>query len=113
MRNLLGIGSSMLLVGCMSYIEVEPPRPPETVASCDAATGIWICGDHDAADGRYCCNLTTTDFGQKCRDSVQCQGECIAEGSRDRVGSCSALVAQLGCFYRLNGATNGKRICVD
>ncbi len=82
---------------------------PTTQAQCTAANGFWKehCGIL-----QDCCNFKTTDFGEICTDSQQCEGKCIAQNPSDSSGTCSEWQNTFGCF---NFFENGQlqAICVD
>ena len=65
------------------------PTLPRTPEECGARGGHW--GQHGLSDR---CDLKTSDAGAACRDSVECEGLCLAPpGSREGgavVGTCSA-----------------------
>jgi hypothetical protein len=57
------------------------------------------------------CDLPTTDAGQPCNDSSQCEGMCLA-GDTPEVGACSPTTLNFGCFPIMEGGQQ-LTICVD
>jgi hypothetical protein len=57
------------------------------------------------------CDLPTSDAGQPCTDSTQCEGMCLA-GDTAEVGACSPTTLNFGCFPIMEGGQQ-LTICVD
>jgi hypothetical protein len=96
---------------------------PKDQAACEAQGGKW--GRIGLAP-RDECNLPTSDAGQICSDSSQCEGACVADLSRadyDRVaknkviilstGKCTPWRIVVGCLAVVtDGKVNGI-MCID
>lgn len=93
----------------------DASRKPTTEAACKSqCRGEWKV--HGLTD-RPSCNCRTADSGRRCKDSDQCEGECIAEEGKTEVtapgtpprgfflGRCSEFVTAFGCHALLMGGT--------
>jgi|GEM_PF-3439659 len=93
-----------------------------TEADCDAQGGEWgFFGDTIVRR----CNVKTSDGGNVCSDSAECQGDCVATLSvRDKEtlsagqalfmeGQCSAQTLSLGCNYFVRQGQVKGLLCVD
>lgn len=84
---------------------------------CRDGGGFWDCGGLLQC---WYCNHRTTDAGEPCTDSLECDGECFADGldpagqecTDAEFGVCSATSVVFGCFCELYDG-RGSGICVD
>ena len=116
---LAGLGIAALLVLTLAACSGLPkpllvtPQPttspitiPDNETDCLEMGGTW--GPQGRAQTDMC-DLPTTDAGQACSDSSQCQGMCLASAS---VGTCSPRTINFGCFdIMMDGVQMG--ICID
>jgi hypothetical protein len=83
-----------------------PANEPTTEAGCHACKGEWALHGLSLEPSCLC---PTSDAGKRCRDGVECQGQCLGD-SDDRqvtdpgppargffVGECSPYRAVFGC----------------
>jgi hypothetical protein len=99
--------------------------PDEAVdrASCQACRGDW--GKHGLSPVESC-NCRARDFGKECRDSAECEGECLADTPAEIVtnagpprlgffvGQCSEFRTSFGCHAVLaNGFNLGEPVMLD
>lgn len=63
-------------------------------------------------NGWFCAN-PTTDAGQECRASTECESACLLPDERARRGQCAALTTILGCFEMLDDQGEKVVLCVD
>lgn len=96
---------------------------PKDKAACEAQGGKW--GRIGLAP-RDACNLPTSDAGQICSDSSECEGACVADLSRadydrvtknkviiDSAGKCTPWRIVVGCLAVVtDGKVNGI-MCID
>jgi len=84
--------------------EQEKPSAEE---ECRACNGIW--GKHGLRQIAFC-NCGTKDADKRCRDGLECEGQCVADDEPEReivqagppplgyfVGKCSAFAKVFGC----------------
>src|SRR5262249_17078247 len=97
MRTLVAL-SLFALVAC-AHKSAPPPAaraaPPGATAAdgepaaeegCSACGGEWAAhGLLGAPQGTMSCLCPTVDGGKRCRDGVECQGECVTDGSDHEV----------------------------
>jgi hypothetical protein len=102
--------------------EARPPaagltaKRPGTASECRSCNGEW--GVHGLVQMESCL-CRTRDAGRRCRDGVECEGECIAQPGEVEVvdpgpprrgyfvGRCSELDRMFGCFPLLMDGTVG------
>jgi hypothetical protein len=85
------------------------PQPlPTNEQDCLKQGGTW--GPQGRAQQNMC-DLPTTDAGQPCIDSSQCEGTCLA-GEMPSIGTCSPRRVNFGCYTVMK---DGMQIglCVD
>jgi len=83
---------------------------PATEEGCSACGGEWAAhGLLGAQKGAMSCLCPTVDGGKRCRDGVECQGECVTDGAEHEVtaagppalgffvGKCSRFRTTYGC----------------
>src|SRR5581483_5767445 len=83
---------------------------PTTEEGCGACGGEWAAhGLLGAQQGTMSCLCPTVDAGKRCRDGVECQGECVTDGADHEVtaagppargffvGKCSRFRTTYGC----------------
>jgi len=118
---LAGLGIAALLVltlaACSGLTEplLVAPQPtaspitiPDNETDCLEMGGTW--GPQGRAQMDMC-DLPTTDAGQACGDSSQCEGMCLASDTPS-VGTCSPRTVNFGCFdIMMDGVQMG--ICID
>jgi hypothetical protein len=137
MRASLVVVAMVLAIGCHRQ-QTRPPaagltaRRPDTASECRACNGDW--GVHGLLQVESCL-CRTHDVGRRCRDGVECEGECIAEpgavevtdpGPPRRgyfVGRCSEFHFMFGCLPLLMDGTVARgptsleeppgEICID
>ena len=99
--------------GSPSYPQPENPcgkkiKLPKNIGDCLKAGGVWKKLGPDPFET---CNIKTTDRGNICHDSSECQGMCqvdltkeeLSQGMRGKLftdkkrGVCSVWVVELGC----------------
>ncbi len=101
----------LLVPGAPTAVPATPPPAGQPVASaeeCLALGGTWGPQGMLQLD---MCDLPTTDAGQPCTDSSQCEGMCLA-GETPEVGACSPTTLNFGCFPIMAGGQQ-LTICVD
>jgi hypothetical protein len=117
--SLLAVALTMMAPACHRK-EARPPaagltaKPPATAAECHACNGEW--GVHGLVQVESCL-CRTGDVGKRCRDGLDCQGECILQpgdvevveqGPPRRgffVGRCSEFDHFFGCHKLLMDGT--------
>ncbi len=96
---------------------------PKDQATCEAHGGKW---NRIGLAPRDACNLPTSDAGQSCSDSSECEGACVADLSRadydrvtknkviiDSTGKCTPWRIVVGCLAVVtDGKVNGI-MCID
>lgn len=92
----------------LGWAELQP-EIGDLETECLESGGAWK--EHCGLLGN-CCNYRTTDAGNACTDSSQCEGSCIAEEISDTEGQCSEWKTQFGCY---NIFYDGKvaAVCFD
>ncbi len=82
---------------------------PATVEGCAACGGEWAAHGMLGATGTMSCLCPTGDAGKRCRDGVECQGDCLTDGVDHDVtaagppalgffvGKCSRFHTTYGC----------------
>jgi hypothetical protein len=85
------------------------PQPlPTNEQDCLKQGGTW--GPQGRAQQNMC-DLPTTDAGQPCTDSSQCEGACLG-GETPSIGTCSPRRLNFGCYTVMkDGVQLG--LCVD
>jgi hypothetical protein len=104
---------------------------PRNEAECRACRGEW--GPHGQLQ-ELSCLCRTGDFGKRCKDGLECEGECLAEEGKTEVtdpgppprgyflGKCSEFDHLFGCLKMLMDGTAAKptrldqpapEICID
>ncbi|MCL4872376.1 MAG: hypothetical protein KJ063_25725 [Anaerolineae bacterium] len=86
----------------------------QTREACEEAEGEWAKAPLSRQE--YC-NLPTSDGGQICQNSSQCEGTCIAKevddnASNEVIGECSSRNVIFGCFYLVEDGERQFR-CID
>jgi len=96
------LSTAIALAGCSTIadVAVEKPVVPRTESECLIRDGNWTQLGPSFPDKPKICDLKTTDAGNACTDSRQCQGSCLApadtsQGTRT-IGACSRYVAIFG-----------------
>ncbi len=97
--------------GVAQQLPGDPPPRPTTKEACDACQGLWAVHGIEPAESCIC---KTNDEGLECRDSKDCQGECIVDGDAEfhvmdattpplgfYLGHCAAYDTTFGCFRHL------------
>lgn len=91
----------------------KSPIYDEYKAECEAENGYF--GQQGLYPVPYC-NPKTSDAGEECTDSSQCEGECLSEDETIRdnaVGECSGVVYVFGCIAPVNEGKVEYVICID
>ena len=100
---------------------------PATEEGCSACGGEWAAhGLVGAQQGTMSCLCPTVDGGKRCRDGVECQGECLTDGVDHEVtaagppalgffvGKCSRFRTTYGCHRVIaSGALQSGPVPVD
>lgn len=77
---------------------------PETKEECIAQGGVW---DKIGMRPIESCNIPTSDGGEICTSSYQCEGKCIGEDATSTSGKCSEWKIIVGCnAFVENGHTD-------
>jgi hypothetical protein len=138
MRPLAAISVLSLFVLAAGCAHDAPPAPaiPPTAAAPTAANGepataegCMACGGEWAAHGMrqtMSCLCPTADGGKRCRDGVECQGECVTDGADHEitapgppalgffVGTCSRFRTTYGCHRVIaSGALQAGPVPLD
>jgi hypothetical protein len=110
---------AVLLLGCHRK-EVRPPpvgltvARPSTEAECRACNGEW--GVHGLMEVQSC-RCHTRDAGKRCKDGLECEGECVLQSGATEVvepgpprrgyfvGRCSEFDVLFGCYPLLTDGT--------
>ena len=110
------IAALVLVSGCVSsgtrvsqsasYARIKPIIPADE-ATCVARGGSW--SQVGLPGSPPTCDLPTTDAGRACSDSIDCEGECLAQG---KAGICSANVREFGCHSVFSYGSVGT-LCRD
>jgi len=90
-----------------SAVKGEQEKPRTEEEECRACNGIW--GKHGLRQIPFC-NCGTKDADKRCRDGLECEGQCVADDEPEReivqagppplgyfVGKCSAVAKVFGC----------------
>jgi hypothetical protein len=87
-------------------------EPPSTEEECTAAGGRWI---QTMKGDRYYCVLPTSDGGEPCTDSDQCESWCEAPAdaqSGDQVtGTCSEWQGGASCVREVVDGKAQPQVC--
>jgi hypothetical protein len=126
-----------LLVACAHKPAAAPARAatgptasngePATEEGCNACGGEWAAhGILGAQQGAMSCLCPTADVGKRCRDGVECQGECVTDGADHEVtaagppavgffvGKCSRFRTTYGCHRVIaSGALQSGPVPLD
>ena len=99
---------------------IDIPKDP---AACEAQGGKW---SRIGLAPRESCNLPTSDAGQVCSDSSQCESTCLADLSRadqDRIrkdkavietqGKCAPWQIVVGCLGVVTDGKVNQILCID
>ncbi len=98
------------------------PRRASTPDECRACDGVW--GKHGLLQEDRCL-CRTRDAGKRCRDGLECEGDCLGDGTTETVepgpppkgyflGRCSELVTTFGCrAFILDGAAKDGPVRLD
>jgi hypothetical protein len=100
---------------------------PATEEGCSACGGEWAAhGILGAQQGTMSCLCPTADGGKRCRDGVECQGECLTDGADHEVtaagppalgffvGKCSRFRTTYGCHRVIaSGALQSGPVPLD
>ena len=139
MRTLTAVSFLTLLISCAhsSPPAATPARAasgptaakgePATEAGCSACGGEWAAhGLLGAQQGTMSCLCPTPDGGKRCRDGVECQGECLTDGADHEVtaagpppvgffvGKCSRFRTTYGCHRVIaSGALQAGPVSLD
>ncbi|NKF24114.1 hypothetical protein G7Y82_17515 [Solimonas sp. C16B3] len=103
MRVLAVIVAALFVSACAdrrTVATVEKPSIPQSEAECDARGGNWTTLGIAYPGKPKVCDLKTTDAGNVCSDSSECQGSCrapehVAVGL-EASGTCSAYASNFG-----------------
>jgi hypothetical protein len=81
---------------------------------------VW--GTHGISDTASC-NCRTSDAGKRCRDGLECEGQCTAAETPERdvtqagspprgfwVGKCSEFVAVFGCYRPIGDGAGARAV---
>ena len=93
MKNALFI---ILVIVANQSIATEPSAP-NTKARCIEAGGNWVALGLTSPDKPKVCDLKTSDAGNTCNDSSDCEGSCFAQ-NESKPGTISTGVCST---YRL------------
>lgn len=110
-------------VSSLPTINAKKKVIPTNKTECESVGGKW--GRQGLFENEFC-NLPATDFGKKCLDQDECEGQCIATLTQQeeeevakqrqalkRSGSCSEWYTTFGCLpFVHNGVVSGI-MCVD
>ncbi len=108
-------------LACWNGKTCEPNYPienlPSDKESCESKNGKW--GIHGLAPVESCI-LPRSDAGEECRDSSECEGECVLEKmpenleeDQEVIGKCSEWNPLYGCYtFVENGKVSGA-MCID
>jgi len=127
-----------LLTACSHHSPPAPARAaaagptatngePATEEGCSACGGEWAAhGLLGAQQGTMSCLCPTVDGGKRCRDGVECQGECLTDGVDHEVtaagppalgffvGKCSRFRTTYGCHRVIaSGALQSGPVPLD
>ena len=90
--------------------ETTPPPPPEPPlqararAECTDRGGIFV----QRVAGVFACVQPTRDAGRQCRQSSDCESQCLA-----RSQTCAPYAPLFGCNEVLTGPGRRETLCVD
>ena len=115
MRKLIFILLAISLISSCANRAITKIHVPQTKEECLAIKGNWINVGLPGTPKR--CDIKTNDGGYTCTDTIQCQGECIANKG-EKVGSkvtgkCSDYIATFGCHKKVEEGIVGVEICAD
>jgi hypothetical protein len=125
-----------LVVGCHRSSSTPPATgalktAPRNEAECKACRGEW--GPHGQLQ-ELSCLCRTHDVGKRCKDGLECEGECLVEEGKTEIvspgpppmgyflGRCSEFDHLFGCLKMLMDGTAAKptrldqpapEICID
>jgi len=114
----------LIVVGLFIYLKYNS-APDDydstTQDGCENLGGKW---DYIGLGSEKECNLPTSDAGNICYDRGDCEGECIAELTKEETriileqsifknGKCSEYRVVVGCRYFVNNGTINGLSCVD
>jgi len=128
-----------LLIACAHKLAPAPSDPaaspgataangePATEEGCSACGGEWAAhGIRGSQQGTMSCLCPTADGGKRCRDGVECQGECVTDGADHEVtatgppalgffvGKCSRFRTTYGCHRVIaSGALQAGPVPLD
>ena len=72
---------------------VAAKSEPATEEGCSACGGEWAAhGLLGAQQNTMTCLCPTPDSGKRCRDGVECQGECVTDGADHKHYQCELLI---------------------
>ena len=96
---------------------------PANEEGCSACSGEWAA---HGMTGTMSCLCPTADGGKRCRDGVECQGECVTDGADHEVtaagppalgffvGKCSRFRTMYGCHRVIaSGALQAGAVPLD
>jgi hypothetical protein len=99
---------------------------PATEAGCSACGGEWAAHGIRGSQGTMSCLCPTADGGKRCRDGVECQGQCVTDGADHEVtaagppalgffvGKCSRFRTTYGCHRVIaSGALQSGPVPLD
>jgi hypothetical protein len=137
MRTLTAVSLFGFLISC-AHESAPPPATPARAATPGAPTangepateaGCSACGGEWAAHGMrgtMSCLCPNADGGKRCRDGVECQGECVTDGADHEVtaagppalgffvGRCSRFHTTYGCHRVIaSGALQAGPVPLD
>lgn len=117
-KNMLKLIFTLLVIGLVSSCAnstVSKIQVPQTKEGCLAIGGSWINVGLPGTPKR--CDIKTGDGGKTCIDSSQCQGECLANKSKNTgsktPGKCSDYIATFGCYRKVEKGIVGVELCAD
>jgi hypothetical protein len=125
MRLLVLLALSAVLASCSRSSASSPPAaagalkaPPRNETECRACKGEW--GVHGQLQVESCL-CRTKDVGKRCKDGLQCEGECLVEDGKLEVvdagppprgyflGRCSEFDHLFGCLKILMDGTAAEK----
>ncbi|MEK7518197.1 MAG: hypothetical protein AAB583_06670, partial [Patescibacteria group bacterium] len=102
------------ILSTFRFVEKRPLIPTNKI-SCEAKEGVW---DRFGLVQEWRCNLPTSDAGQQCSNSSQCESICVVDGTlppgTETKGKCYAWTETLGtCLNHVNKGKAQGTLCVD
>jgi hypothetical protein len=108
MTSFLGVGGVLAVL-----FLIEPDagtqhlrQLPKSADDCKAKGGHWL----QFGGGDFYCHIETTDAGNACKSSSECQGICLAANTEHNPlihNACSAAIRLFGCYQEVgNGQKN-------